>query len=81
MDAKPHLKTTNFAFRFERKKCCTERERERARDREQHREQRRYRGYLLRFRILLYFVFVKGAALEAGEVRSLLIFDVLFSIC
>jgi hypothetical protein len=38
MNAKPHLKTTNFAFRFERKKCCTERER--ARDREQHKEER-----------------------------------------
>ena len=49
MDAKPHLKTTNFAFRFERKKCCTEREsarqramqrRERECDREQHREEK-----------------------------------------
>ena len=40
MDAKPHLKTTNFAFRFERKKCCTERERERERAIESNTENR-----------------------------------------
>ena len=66
MDAKPHLKTTNFAFRFDRKKSCTERESMR-----QRATQRRERGYLLRFRIGLYFcVYGRGAALEVGEVRD-----------
>ena len=37
MDAKPHLKITNFAFRFERKNVAR---RERVPDREQHREEK-----------------------------------------